>query len=176
MTPHTKSALIETAPLVAAILISFGLLIAAAAIQPPLIPRPSSLVANPKPASYSFGLAWSESPDAEVTGYRVYISNTKTNALWRMLQQIARTNTVRVTVTNLPVWFVCRAVDAAGNESRDSNMAGVLGRDQVLTVWSEISSNTTTWKPLAAVACQTNPVGAAFFRVAASLTNRWRTE
>jgi hypothetical protein len=171
---HAKSALIETAPLIAAILVAFGLLFAHAAVNIPKLPR--GLTAAPQPPSYSFGLAWTESPDAEVTGYRLYISNTKTNPLWRLLLQTVRTNTVRVTVTNLPVWFVCRAFDAAGTESDDSNMAGMIGRDQVLTVWSEISSNSTTWQKLAPISAVTNPVGSAFFRVGANLTNRWRTE
>lgn len=141
-------------------------------------PPPVSLsaVAPPKPIGISVGFSWSYATNKLVSAYRVYTATNRINPVWKLALELPRTNSCVVSNVTPPMWFAARSVSDAG-ESTNSNIAGVLGWDAVLTVWSEVSSNAAGgFRYLAPVVTQTNPVGQEFFRVGASVTNRLRIE
>ena len=125
--------------------------------------------APPRGAAITF--EWDASPGA--TGFRVYVATNRA-APWQIAATVA---TNRATVTNLffPVWLTVRAL-AGTNESENSNVLGILGRDTVVTITAESSADLASWTNYATIFKGTNPPGMSFFRTAAKSATVFRLE
>lgn len=162
----------------ALVVLVFVLLALVTLAQLPPTPAASAFVGPPAPRTLVVTLMWDHSPTPEVIGYRMYRSYTKTNPDWVVASLVAYTNRVTVLATNTPVWFACSAV-ATNGESELSNFVGIMGEDEVVTVWSECSAigPAGPFKYLAPVITVTNPPEPMkFYRVGISNQTKLRVE
>jgi len=86
---------------------------------------PGNLVATPN--SLSVHLDWTASPDADVTGYNVYRSDSAGKAYNTLARNVTTTSFVdNTTSTGKNYYYVVRAVDKSLNRSVYSNEANVI--------------------------------------------------
>lgn len=169
MTPKQKRNLVAAA----------GIAAVSALVVSDREPQHAATAEPPRYSTVGALLRWEHSTSDSVTGYNVYITSNRVNPDWSRYATLSYTNALGVTNLFPPVWFAVSALDADGFESDLSNIAGVLGVDRVVTVWSEVTTNLAgdEWRYLAPVQTITNPPEAqAFYRLGITQTNQLRVE
>ena len=73
------------------------------------------------PVWYSVNLAWDRSPDAEVTGYRIYYGVASGNYTNSLIVGNVATNTIAGLLAGVTYFFATSALNATGMESPFSN-------------------------------------------------------
>jgi hypothetical protein len=110
---------------------------------------PSALIARTNPPSGDvITLGWNASPDATVTGYKVYYSTNAaaTNLVWK---HAGSTSNTSLTISNQfwPRYYAATAHDAAGMESDYSRWIRVVGKTNWGSTVNERSVDMKTWTP-----------------------------
>lgn len=148
-------------------------------------PNPSSLrmkmalaavpVTPPTNHGWNVPLVWEITNHPALAGVRIYASTNRID--WRRIAQVGLVTNFTVTNIFLPQSFVARYVTTNELEGPDSNLLSVIGREVVVTVTAQSSTNLTQWDTLATVYNRTNaPEPARYFRNTISAVQRFTTQ
>lgn len=118
----------------------------------------SALAAVPVPPPTNHGwsvpLTWEVTNHPAISGVRVYASTNRIE--WRRIGQFGLATNFTATNIFLPQNFVVRYYATNGMEGPDSNVLTVLGRETVVVVAAQTSTNLTRWDTIATVYQRTN--------------------
>lgn len=148
-------------------------------------PNPNSLrmrmalaavpVTPPTNHGWNVPLVWEITNHPALAGVRIYASTNRID--WRRIAQVGLVTNCTATNISLPQSFVARYVSTNELEGPDSNLLSVLGREVVVTVRAQSSTNLAQWENLSIVYQRTNaPEAARYFRNTISAIQRFTTQ
>ncbi len=120
-------------------------------------------------------LAWTITNHPAIAGIRIYASSNRID--WRRVAQVGLATNCTVTNIFLPQSFVARYVTTNEVECQDSNLLEVVGRETIVTVTAQTSTNLVQWENLTTVYQRTNaPEPVRYFKNAITAVQRFSTQ